>query len=82
MYENDQIRSLEGPLILSIVNKLETWPLDLSLTEQENRRMQVQLESFYEIAKLSPRPCYPTTLNLNSTQANLIIQIQSKLEAT
>lgn len=72
MYQNDQIRSVEGDLILSILNKVKTWPVPLVLTEQEDRRLQVQLEQFVEIETPYPYPYYPTTFGQDTRQLNLV----------
>ena len=72
IYQNDQVRSLEGPLILSILDKVKTWPAPLVLTEQEDRRLQVQLEQFVEIATPYPYPYYPTTFGQDTRQLSIV----------
>lgn len=81
IYQDDCVRSLEGPLILSILNKVKAWPTPLQLTEQEARRIQYQLEKFDEIAKPYPYPYYPTTFGQDTQQLTVIDGILAILEA-
>lgn len=80
IYQNDQVRSLEGPLILSILNKLEAWPIDLVLTGQENLRIQYQFEKFEEMLTPYPYPYSPLTFGQDTHQLVLIQSVMSKLK--
>lgn len=81
LYENDEYRSTEGPLLLGIVNKLETWPTLLTLTEQENRRIQYQYESFAEIITPYPYPYSPQTFGQDTRQLSIVKSILTKVVA-
>ncbi len=81
IYQNDQVRSLEGPIILSIVNKLEVWPSSPTFTEQENRRIQYQLESLVELLKPYPYPYSPLTFGQDTQQIQIIQSASAKIQA-
>lgn len=81
MYQNDQIRSIEGPIILSILTKLETWPIAPVFDYIENRRMQVQFEGFIELVKPYPYPYSPLTFSQDTRQLTLIQSIFAKVLA-
>lgn len=80
LYQDDRVRSLEGPLMLSILDKVKTWPAPLVLTEQEDRRIQYQLEQFVEVMKPYPYPYYPTTFGQDTQQLDLVSGILKIME--
>jgi hypothetical protein len=80
LYEDDAIRSLEGALILSILKKMETWPIAPSLTSKENNRIQYQLEKFIELMKPYPYPYYPTTFGQDTRQISVVQSIMTKIK--
>lgn len=81
IYEDDRVRSLEGALILSILNKLEAYPTPPAWTEQEQRRVQYQMEQFMEMLKPYPYPSSPLTFGQNTRQLTLIERVLYKIEA-
>lgn len=80
MYENDQIRYYEGPIILGIVNKLETYPAAITFTEQENRRIQVEMEAGQELLTPYPYPYDPLTFRQPTQQIEILSCILFKLK--
>lgn len=81
MYEDDRIRSVEGSIILSILNKLEAYPIPPPFTEQEERRIQYQMEQFVEMLKPYPYPYSPLTFGQDTRQLQLIQDVLAKIEA-
>lgn len=82
MYQNDSIRSLEGPLLHGILVKLEQASGTLSATfeSKENERIQYMLEQMYEIAGPWPVPYIPSQCR-NTYQLELISSLRLKLQA-
>lgn len=80
IYENDCVRSLEGPLILGILNKFETWPAEVTFTEQEDRRVQVEMEQYIEIMKPYPYPYSPLTFGQPTEQMQICYGVLQKLK--
>lgn len=80
MYQDDRIRSLEGPIILGILKKFEAWPTAPLFTEQENRRIQVFLETSDEVLEPYPYPYTPQTFGQDTHQIVLIKSILGKLK--
>lgn len=80
-YQNDCIRSLEGPLFLSLLNQVKTWPAAITFTEQEDRRLQVLLEGLVELLTPYPYPYSPLTFGQDTQQLSIIKSILTKLEA-
>lgn len=81
IYQDDRVRSLEGDLILSILNKVKAWPAPLVLTNQEDRRIQYQLEQFYEVIGQGVQPYVPSTVPLIPPEVVLIQAILKIMEA-
>lgn len=81
IYEDDRIRFYEGPIILGILNKLTEWPTPPGWTEQEQRRVQYQLEKFIELLKPYPYPYSPLTFGQDTRQLTLIERSLEKIEA-
>lgn len=81
IYEDDRIRSVEGAIILSILNKLEAYPVAPPFTEQEERRIQYQMEQFIELLKPYPYPYSPLTFGQDTRQLQLIQSVLAKIEA-
>lgn len=82
IYEDDRIRFYEGPIILSILNKLQDWPAPPAWTEQEQRRVQYQMEKFIELLKPYPYPYSPLTFGQDTRQLTLIERVLYKIEAS
>lgn len=85
MYEDDSIRSIEGPIILSILQKIEAYPTVPVFTEQEERLIQYQMEQFIEILKPYLYPfTYPTVpvIGQESVQLQLVESVLAKIEAS
>lgn len=81
MYQSDRLRSYEPDLLLSLVQAFETWPAPLNLTEQQNNRVQWQLQKFQEIMKPYPFPYYPTTFGQDTRQLGVVNSIMDKFKA-
>lgn len=82
IYEDDRVRSLEGPIILSILNKLEVWPEPPAWTEQEQQRVQYQMRQFIDLLKPFPYPSSPMTFGQDTRQLTLIEMVLEKIEAS
>lgn len=80
IYEDDRIRSVEGSIILSILNKLEAWPIPPPFTEQEERRLQYQMEKFIEIMKPYPYPYSPLTFGQDTRQLQITQCVLKKIK--
>jgi hypothetical protein len=81
MYQDDEVRTYEGPLILSILTLLEAYPTPPVFTEQQTRRLQVMLETFIEAATPYPYPYYPTTFGQTTTQLVICHSVLAKVQA-
>lgn len=81
MYQNDQVRSLEGPLFLAIIAKLEIWPTAPTFTETENRRLQVIYEGFTEQLGTYSAIFSPLTFGQDTRQLSLTKCILKKIKA-
>lgn len=81
LLEDNRIYFYEGPLITSILNKLSAYPTPPPWTEQEQRRVQWQMEKFIELLKPYPYPYSPLTFGQDTRQLTLIERVLEKIEA-
>lgn len=81
IYQDDCVRSLEGPLIYSILKLLEQWPVTPTFTEQQSRRVQYQLEKYVELLKPYPYPYSPLTFGQDTQQLQIIQSALDKVKA-
>jgi hypothetical protein len=80
LLEDGEIRYYEGALIQSILTKLELYPTPPAWTEQEQRRVQYQMEKFMEMLKPYPWPYSPLTFGQDTQQLNLIMAVLTRIE--
>lgn len=81
IYQDDERRYYEGPLILSILNIVKSYPADAVFDEKQNRWLQYVMEKFNEIATPYPYPAYPTTFGQDTRLIGIIRSVQAKLKA-